>query len=977
MNPTAIYSKSGKGVQEASGKTSHLSRPDRAVLSAIDGRATLADVAQKVGKAFDPAFEKLIETLDKGGFIREVSAGTAAPAPKAGGAGAGKAAAKATGPMDVASDLDFTTIMSTPGKPAPPPQAPPRATPPPAKHTATIPPPPPPPSAAQKAQAEKSAKEQQDAFAKAREEAERKAAAERERVKAEAEAKMRAETETKLRAEAEAKAKADAERKLAEEAEAKIKAAREAAVRAAAEAKAKAEAEAKKVREEAERVRREAEEKAERARQEAERARKEAEEKAERARKEAEEKLRREQEELKRKLEEERKAREEAERKAKEEARRLEEERRKLEEERRAREEAERKAQEESRRLEEERRKLEAERKAAEEARRREDEERTQRRIQEERERVERKRQREEEEEEAEKAAKKKKKARVEEPEESEPEPERPAAKAAPAPAAPAGGGFSDSLLADLASFSTQEEDQRKEKEEAERKANEEAARRAREAEERRMKEEAEREEREAKARRKEEEAERKRKEEEELREREEREKQRLKEEEEKRKREAEEREKKAKQEERLTAKATRGAAGFNEQAELRGRRERELAARPARGGARAQRRGWGKPIAITLFVLILAGIGAAHVMPIDTADYQRGATEALGRPVKVGSANLSLFTGLMIKFKDVAVGEGTRIAEVRAYPEFGALLGPNKAFSRIEFDGVKLAQEEAGQALFAKVKAENFSVARMVAKNLELVGPLAMPKGLEAELLYNADGTVRAGTLRGPEALLVRLIPKGEAVEVEMSAASFSLPFAPEISISKFGLKGNATPRGISVSEWDGQALNGTLSGTANVRWGDSWAVDGVLTARGINAAVFAPALLSDGRGEGSGKFSMRGSEPGKLGESSRLDGSFTITRGVLGSIDLSRAIQTGGKQATGRTEFSEMNGNAVYDRGSVALRNITISAGKLNAGASAEISPKGALSGRIVADVTVSSQVLRATLNLGGTLKEPQVRN
>ena len=156
MNPSAIYSKSGKGVQEASGKTSHLSRSDRAVLSAIDGRATLAEVAQKVGKTFDLPFEKLIESLDKGGFIRAVSAGTAGAAPKP--AAGAKPAAKATGPMDAASDLDFTTIMSLPkGKAAPPPQAPPRAT-------------PPPPSAAEKAQAEKSAMEQQDAFAKAREE---------------------------------------------------------------------------------------------------------------------------------------------------------------------------------------------------------------------------------------------------------------------------------------------------------------------------------------------------------------------------------------------------------------------------------------------------------------------------------------------------------------------------------------------------------------------------------------------------------------------------------------------------------------------------------------------------------------------------------------------------------------------------------------------------------------------------------------
>ena len=81
MNATAIYSKSGKGVQEASGKTSHLSRSDRAVLAAIDGRATLAEVAQKIGKPFDSAFEKLIEGLDKSGFIREISAGSAGPKP--------------------------------------------------------------------------------------------------------------------------------------------------------------------------------------------------------------------------------------------------------------------------------------------------------------------------------------------------------------------------------------------------------------------------------------------------------------------------------------------------------------------------------------------------------------------------------------------------------------------------------------------------------------------------------------------------------------------------------------------------------------------------------------------------------------------------------------------------------------------------------------------------------------------------------
>src|SRR5688572_2967813 len=145
MKPGAIYSKSGKGVQEASGKTSLLKRGDRAVLSAIDGRATLAEVASKVGKGFDPAFQQLIMQLDKDGFVREVTAGASsssqsrpvipARAPAAAAKGPVPAArspapaAKAPPPSSSGDDLDFTTIMPVikPGasRPAAPPAAPP------------------------------------------------------------------------------------------------------------------------------------------------------------------------------------------------------------------------------------------------------------------------------------------------------------------------------------------------------------------------------------------------------------------------------------------------------------------------------------------------------------------------------------------------------------------------------------------------------------------------------------------------------------------------------------------------------------------------------------------------------------------------------------------------------------------------------------------------------------------------------------
>ena len=927
MNPSAIYSKSGKGVQEAAGKTSLLSRPDRALLSAIDGRATLADVAQKIGKPFDQIFERLIAKLDKDGFIREVSAGTAAPAgaaTKPGGKASAKPAAKRFELDDPSSDLDFSMLggFSKPAPKAPPPPMP------------AAPPPP---------------KEQESALFKARQEAEAKAQAERDRARKEAEDKVRAETESRLRAEAEAKARADAEARIAAAAEAKIKAAREAAVKAAAEAKAKAEAEAKRAREEAERVRKEAEEKAERVR-------KEAEEKAERERKAREEaeRIRKEAEER------ERKAREEAERARKA----LEEERKRREEEERSR-----KAKEEEERAERRRREKEEE----EERRRKREEEESREAA----EREARRKAREEEEAGEEALAAAERAARIAKTKEKEKQKEKQKQKPVePEKAEAPGGGFADSLMADLDFFNSRGEEETKAKEEGERKAKVEAETRARDEAERREKEEAARRAKEEKQRAKEEKARKKREEEDRLRREEEEEKERIGAEEERRRKEADERERRAKEQEAVARKAQSSSAGGGYVGEDK-RRQRALEVGPRDPSlARRQRRSWGKPVAMALFLVLAIALGVAHVMPIATADYERAASAAVGRPVRIGSAKLRLITGLQLRLENVSAGD-VKIGRVIAHPSIASLTDTKKAFSTIELEGVTLPQEALGAVLFSRAAADNFAVARVFVRKLELAGPLTMPEDLQAEVSFNPNGTVRLATLRGDQGLVARLEPRGQNIEFSLDASSFTLPFAPALSLSQFGMKGSATAQGLQVKQWDGQALDGTLTGTARVRWGGTWTVDGVVTARGINAAVFAPALLSEGRGEGTGKFAMSGVEPGKLASGARLDGNFTVNKGVLGSFDLSRAIQTGGKQAQGRTRFTEMNGQVSYDGGEVELRNVTIGAGALNAGASAVISPKGALSGRIVADVRTASQTLRATLLLGGTLKEPQVRN
>src|SRR5881396_645450 len=858
MRPNAIYSKSGKGVQEASGKTSLLKREHRVVLAAIDGRATLADVAQKSGNEYDADFQRLIIQLDKDGFIREVSSGTAA-SPAA-------AAARPAGKLDTAIDLDFSSLASSQkANTAPQP---------------TRPPPPPAPKApavdmAAKAAAERRAKEQESALHRARKEAEEKAGAERERQRAEAEAKVRAETEARLRVEA--------EKKLREETAHK---ARADAVAKAQELKAKLDAE-RKAREEAERRL----EEERRAREEIER---KAREEAERIRQEAEERARREAEALLRQIEEARKAREAAERSTREEMSRA----------------------------------------------RREREERASRA------------------------------------EERKQQPEGPAEAPPPRPqAAPGSDKFADSLFADLETFNKREEESRKQDEETERAKKEERLRKAREMEERRAREEEEQRKAEEKQLAREE-GERRAKEEEErlARENEERER-KFREEEDKRARESEERSRKAK-EEAIHAAKTRGDMASGDSAP-QDRRAKALKRGPGVAAAyRRQESNWGKPVTIALVVILGVALGALHVIPISTVDYEKAAREALGQPVRLGSGRVSLWRGVHYEFRDVRIGERVRIAEVRAFPALDALFEEKKIFKRVELEGAAVPQDVLGEALFARANGENFTLGRVLAKQLKLEGPLPLPP-LDVDVALDATGMPRVVSLAGPENLVANLSSKGAELEFEMSATSFALPIAPALSLDQFGMKGTLTRRGMNISSWDGAALNGSVSGTAKVRWGGTWNVEGAVTARGINAAVFAPALLLEGRGEGTGRFWMTGAEPAKLASGGRLEGNFTVNKGVLGSFDLSRAIQTGGRQVTGRTQFTEMNGQAIYNAGAVALRNVNIGAGALSAGASADIAQSGALSGRIVIDVRTSTQALRAILILGGTVKEPQVKN
>jgi hypothetical protein len=138
------------------------------------------------------------------------------------------------------------------------------------------------------------------------------------------------------------------------------------------------------------------------------------------------------------------------------------------------------------------------------------------------------------------------------------------------------------------------------------------------------------------------------------------------------------------------------------------------------------------------------------------------------------------------------------------------------------------------------------------------------------------------------------------------------------------------------------------------------------------MNAAVFAPQLVSEGRFDGKGRFAMSGAEPAQLDDTARLDGEFTVTKGALGTFDLSRGLQSASAQLSGRTPFTELEGRVSLASGALALRDLKLTAGLLGARGSLDVDPKGGLSGRIDAEL----RNLRGTYYVGGKLTDPQLR-
>ncbi len=253
----------------------------------------------------------------------------------------------------------------------------------------------------------------------------------------------------------------------------------------------------------------------------------------------------------------------------------------------------------------------------------------------------------------------------------------------------------------------------------------------------------------------------------------------------------------------------------------------------------------------------------------------------------------------------------------------------------------------------------------------VDLAG-LTLP-ALDMEALFAPEGALQSLTLVNAERkLIAKLEPDGARMKIQLEAQKLPLPFGTEFALDEFSGKGVISTSELAFSEFEAHAYDGFLSGNARLRWGATWSLDGEINARQVEAAKIASPLMGAGKVEGKLVYTMRSPAPDKLFAAGRAEGGFTVEKGSIANLDMTRVLQ-GSTTAGGSTLFSEMTGNVVADANRIQLRNLRMAAGLLNAGGSLDVDSQGGLAGRI--QVELRNQA-RATLAVSGTLKEPQFR-
>ncbi|HEY6281438.1 MAG TPA: hypothetical protein VIW72_06600 [Burkholderiales bacterium] len=441
----------------------------------------------------------------------------------------------------------------------------------------------------------------------------------------------------------------------------------------------------------------------------------------------------------------------------------------------------------------------------------------------------------------------------------------------------------------------------------------------------------------------------------------------------------------KAEEKSRAEAEATRAAeAKAKAEEETKAQKEEKKQAKASR-----KPRNW-KPAAIGFAVLFAAAVSLIPFIPFNVyiPAIEKLAAETLHEPVTINSLHISLLPSPQVNLEGFIIGKLKDIKfETVRVSGLDLVLGGSTRLGDVEVDSATLEQgalariaswgKSAGGAPALQISRVNFRNVRLALKNI----PLAP---LHGEISLAKDGTFQKASLRTSDSKIsAQVIGKGEQFEVTLSAKGWQLPIGPELAFDYLDANAVATRDGMQFNNIDAKLYGGTAKGTAVIKWDNGWGLSGDFDAKNMELTpvivIFARNFLARGTLDSKGRYTMQAQTPDKLFDAPRVESSFTVNRGSLNNMDLTRALQAPSREGVrgGKTLFDEFSGNLSFSDGRYQLREMRLVSGPLSATGSADISSGNQLAGRVNVELKSGTTFIKNSFTVSGNLNDLVLRS
>lgn len=395
---------------------------------------------------------------------------------------------------------------------------------------------------------------------------------------------------------------------------------------------------------------------------------------------------------------------------------------------------------------------------------------------------------------------------------------------------------------------------------------------------------------------------------------------------------------------------------------------------------------------ALTLFALLGAAIGVAHVVPFNfyIPQVESALVQSLGQPVAIQALHFSMYPMPHLALDAVVIGDAapTRIEKANLYPAWRSLFDDVKVMRRVELAAVNFSQDSFDALPVwgrAQARAVPLQFERVQIMDAKISHRLLDGFSFNAEMDARHGKFIQAQIRSTDQRITIDIAPQGiagsandDALRIELKAAGSLLPFEPRLPFDTIKISGLAQNGRLTMGSIDAQLFDGYLSGTAQVSWVDGWAVDADLALQQIELepglAHFTQESKLSGTLEAKVRLAAKADALEDLFAAPQMQATFRVKNGEFSGIDLGRAIQT--PSQGGKTHFSDLSGYFQTTNGRYQYRQIKLQGGVVSGFGTLEVNAAQNLSGRLIGELRTPSKKLRVPFSFGGSLAAPTLK-